>query len=409
MNGTSDSNTDWTIIPPSQQNAGRKEEEDMSRRRYQKGSLKLRGKRMKVWVARWRIDEVTPSGGLIRKELKRILGTQSQFPTKRLAQRALDDVLAPLNSLNYRPLCQAITCTELLDKWEKTVLPNYKPSTGSSYRSMLKVIRKSFGSLPLAQLNAEALQCFIASSTFHPKTLRNCVGLIRLVWSSARAWGYVGKDTDPFAGLVFPRNVRSPRVVYTASQVQNIVARLPEPYDLFFMLAAETGMRAGELCGLRVEDVEGNKVSVRQTVWNGRIQSPKSNAAHRVFNVSPTLHARLVRHLEQWSPNPLSLLFATDSGRPWDANFVVKKRLRPVLVQLGYPRSGLHAFRHTNETLMDGLNVPMKTRQVRLGHADAQTTMNIYTHFVTEDDRKTAEELGRVLWPNAANSQVPAP
>jgi integrase len=80
--------------------------------------------------------------------------------------------------------------------------------------------------------------------------------------------------------------------------------------------------------------------------------------------------------------------------------------LNPILVELGIDkklerlgiaRCGNYAFRHMNATLMDQLNVPMKTRQKRLGHADEQTTLKHYTHAIDADDRMAADRIGALL------------
>ena len=72
----------------------------------------------------------------------------------------------------------------------------------------------------------------------------------------------------------------------------------------------------------------------------------------------------------------MGLLFATRNGTPWDANLLVKRKLYPLLDSLGIERGGLHAFRHTNSTLMDRLGAPFKVRQQRLGHSDVATTLS---------------------------------
>jgi len=74
------------------------------------------------------------------------------------------------------------------------------------------------------------------------------------------------------------------------------------------------------------------------------------------------------------------------------------------LRKLGVQQCGVHAFRHSNATWLDQINTPMAVRLNRLGHAEAQTTMN-YTHVVTSDERRTAEELGKILHVNARNEQ----
>jgi integrase len=123
----------------------------------------------------------------------------------------------------------------------------------------------------------------------------------------------------------------------------------------------------------------------------------------RQFAISPKLAFHLRAYLSTWRPNLLNLVFATKKGTPWDQNLVVKRRLHPLLESLKISRCGLHAFRHTNGSLMDRLNAPMKVRQERLGRAPGSTiTLAVYTHAVGEDDRLLADQLGEMLCPNVA-------
>jgi integrase len=82
--------------------------------------------------------------------------------------------------------------------------------------------------------------------------------------------------------------------------------------------------------------------------------------------------------------------------------------LHPLLRKLGIPQCGFHAFRHGNATLLDQIGAPMAVRQNRLGHADAQTTMD-YMHAVTADERRIAGDLGKILHVNARNEQENGP
>ena len=89
----------------------------------------------------------------------------------------------------------------------------------------------------------------------------------------------------------------------------------------------------------------------------------------------------------------------------WDSNLLVKRKLYPLLDSIGIERGGLHAFRHTNSTLMDRLGVPLKVRQQRLGHSDPSLTLGIYTHIASEDDVQSAERLDGILHPNAPKTE----
>ena len=153
-------------------------------------------------------------------------------------------------------------------------------------------------------------------------------------------------------------------------------------------------MRAGELCGLRWCDINTDELRVRQTVWRGKVQTPKSSAANRPVALSPNLSAALQ---EKRETDAGLLVFRTKRGTPWDANLLVKRKLRPLCTALGIAPRGLHAFRHGHGTLLDQMNVPVKVRQQRLGHASADLTLDTYTHAISLDERRFVEELGSKL------------
>jgi integrase len=394
-------------IVSDQANAGalspREELEKMARRRFQRGSVVLRGKRKQKWIGRWREDVINSDGQLVRINRKEILGTKSDFPTKKLAMRELELRIAPINSINYRALRTA-TFAEFAAIWKDNALTQHKPSTQLAVRSQLKKwLVPYFGSCAMREVGGQTVQMFIQRCSLAPKSCRNLVLTLRMMWRSAKAWGYVSHD--PFEGLVLPKIARQARFFFTLDEIQRIISAASGPLKSFYWLAAETGMRAGELCGLRIDDMdlEGCVINVKQTVWRGKIQTPKTANSIRQFAISPKLALHLREYLATWRPNELNLVFATKNGTPWDQNLVVKRKLHPLLESLGVRSCGLHAFRHTNGSLMDRLNTPMKIRWERFGHAPGSAlTLDVYTHAVEEDDRRVAEQLGEMLCPNVA-------
>ena len=118
-----------------------------------------------------------------------------------------------------------------------------------------------------------------------------------------------------------------------------------------------TGLRAGELCGLTVDDldIERGILQVRQSAWRGKLGDPKTDDSIRVVELSPQACVHLRTFLKSWHPNARRLLFATRNGTPWDQNLLLKRKLRPLLRALGVQvpiGNGFHAFRHANATLM---------------------------------------------------------
>jgi len=373
----------------------------MARRRFQKGSLvPATGlPRNGLWIGRWR-EDVLQDDGTIRRPYKwEVLGSIKDYPTRRLAQRALEARLSTINDLTYRARPTA-TLKQFADRWEAAVLSQHKPSTRSGDSSRLrKRLIPYFGSYAVKDVSAEVVQRFVSQASGSPKTVKNCVALLRVMWNSARAWGYVAHD--PFDGLVLPRRGLARMFTFSLEETRRILNSAGEPYRTFYAILAETGIRGGEICALRVSDLDldGAVIYVRQSVWRGEIQTVKSSKGNRRFPISPALVEQFRAYLRTWHPNPLSLLFATRNGTPWDHALVRKRKLHPLLRKLGIQQCGFHAFRHGNATLLDQIGAPMAVRQNRLGHADAQTTMG-YTHLVTQDERRIAELLGEILHGN---------
>lgn len=370
----------------------------MARRRYQKGSLLPKSglPRNGLWVGRWREDVIQSDGTIERPYTWEVLGTIQDYPTRKLALRALEARLTTVNSPSYRARPTA-TFAEFAKSWEATVLSQHKRSTQSSTRSQLrKWLLPQLGSIAVKDLDGQRLQAFVSNCRCNPKTIRNLVSTLRMMWNSARAWGYVAHD--PFDGLVLPKRGLVETFSFSLEEIQHIVNSASEPYRTFYAILAETGIRGGEICALRASDLDLDNavIYVRQSVWRGQIQTVKSRKGNRRFPISAELVEHLRAYLRSWRRKDLGLLFATENGTPWDHSLVRKRKLHPLLKKLGIPRCGFHAFRHGNATLLDQIGAPMAVRQNRLGHADAQTTMD-YTHAVTADERRIAAELGRIL------------
>jgi len=356
-----------------------------------------RGKRFKVWVGRWREDVIDSAGQLKRVRKTEVLGDVKDFPTQKLAMRELESRVAPINSTSYRAMRSA-TFSQFAEIWSKNVLTQHKPSTQCAMRSQIRTINPYFGKYPLKDISWQTIQGFIqACSHKAPKTCKNHILTLKMIWKAAKAGSYV--NHNPFEGIVLPKSRLRLPFFYTIDEAQRILAAAEDPQRMLYWIAAETGLRPGELCGLRIDDVDVQDLTARvaQSVWGGNVQTPKSANAIRQMPISPQLAEHLKVFLSNWRPNPLRLMFATDGGRPWSP-MQCRRWLGRLCIKLGIPAKGLKAFRHCNASMMDRANIPMKVRQERLGHAPgSKVTMVHYTHSVSEDDRSAASKIGGML------------
>lgn len=393
-------------MPDQGQQVNGPKEVSMARRRYQKGSLVPKNglPTNGLWIGRWREDVIQPDGTITRPYKWEVLGSLQDYPTRKLALRALEARLSTINSPTYRARPTA-AFADFANRWDATVLTQHKPSTQSSTRSQLRRwLLPALGNCALKDLDGQRVQTFISGCHASPKTIRNLVATLRMMWNKPRSWGYVAHD--PFDGLVLPKRGLVHTFTLSLQEIRDVLHAAREPYWTFYMILAETGIRGGEICALRVDDLDldDTVIHVRQSVWRGKLQTVKSRKGNRRFAISSELVDHLRTYLRTWRPNPLGLLFATMNGTPWDHSLVRKRKFHPLLKKLGIRQCGFHAFRHGNATLLDQIGAPMAVRLNRLGHAEPQTTMN-YTHLVTADERKTAEELGKILHVNARNEE----
>lgn len=370
--------------------------------RYQDGQLI---ERPRAWYARWYEDVVGPDGKIHRERRYRNIGDKRTLPNKRAAQRRLAAILSEVNSEGYRPR-QGGTFGEFAGKWKTAVLPLRKKSSQSSDRSILKVhLIPEFGRMGFTEITAEVLQFYVSKHTASAKTVTNIVKLMESMWTTARSWGYT--STNPFEGLKLPAFVKGNAYCFSAEEMLLILKEASGWHHTFLRILAQTGIRPGELCGLRREDVKGRVLHVRQSAWRTQVQTPKTPNAVRRFPIGQGLAQELDEWIRKAPKNDLGLVFASKQGQPLDMDNFRKRVLRPILEKTGIlakieaakVRGGNYAFRHGAATNMDGLAVPIKTRQAMLGHARAETTLEHYTHPIDSAALAASDALEAMVSP----------
>ena len=192
----------------------------LARRRYQKGTLILRGKREKVWVGRWLEDELQTDGTIKRIHKSDVLGSHKDFPTKRLAQRELDGRVSVVNSPTYRARPTA-TFNDLAEKWKMLVMVNHAESSQRSEKSDIKAWVKAIGGVQVRNIDCELLQEVVSGWMCSPKTIKNRVGTFRLIWDKAKAWKYTAETA--YDGLSLPEWEKEEQPCFSVDEITQII------------------------------------------------------------------------------------------------------------------------------------------------------------------------------------------
>jgi integrase len=348
-----------------------------------------------LWKACLATYECDSSGveGRIRKE---ITLAPTRTTTKREAKRILQPILDRVNAQAFNPTQEKkhTTLTEFSSVWERDYLSQAKPSTRPSMLGHLKRLKSAFGSRDLRIIGPADLQRFVSDLSAEglaPKTIRNYWITLRLILQAALTQGYL--EALPVKPKL-PRAYRKSPRCFTLEEVGKIIEASERAGDFdavaIYWTAAETGMRLGELGGIRTfgfgNGLEGGEVHVSETVWNGKRGTPKTNNAVRKIAISMQLRDRIKNDF-------------TDFTSPFrDLPYHRAEKLQPLLQRLGIQKAGFHAFRHFNASLMDSLRIPLKVRQERLGHAaTGSLTLDVYTHASYEDHMEAARLIGSAI------------
>ena len=362
----------------------------MARTRYQHGEVVIKeGKTHDSYMGRWWEDVRLPDGTIVRRKRSQVLGIVGQT-TEKQALRKLDEVLARVNDPGYQPE-RTGTFQALAQEWGEQAFPEMKPSTVENMAGHLRNhLLPCFGSRQLREITTRDIDSFLSKLALSKKTKKNIFGTLKLILKQGRAWGNVRENVWEQCKKIgkSKTEVRA----YSDAEVESILDMSAGATRLFYWLAVETGMRSGELAGLRCVDVDPSKklVRVRQAVWRGKVQTPKTENAIREIPIPIEIVAALREHM---GDREEGFVFVTKSGRPWNPDLVLKRHLRGKLKVVG----NLHTFRHTFATRQLAAGVPIAVVSKLLGHGSISTTLNIYAHVLTEHVEQFERQRARIL------------
>jgi integrase len=186
-----------------------------------------------------------------------------------------------------------------------------------------------------------------------------------------------------------------PTIELSPDQVKALLEAASESrLEALYVVAVRTGLRRGELLGLRWDDIDldAGTLTVRRSLdVDGTFKAPKNQAARRTLKLTPraldTLKAHKVRQNEErihtgsrWQDH--DLVFPNTVGRPMNPSNRFRRDFQPLLAQAGLAGKGftIHSLRHTFVTTLADKAVHPSTAQKMLGHSDIRMTLAIYTH-----------------------------
>lgn len=232
------------------------------------------------------------------------------------------------------------------------------------------------------------------------QTVRNAWVLFSGILKTAVEYGYL--SVNPARGVKFPQKaLKKKPAIITGDRFAELLKQLAEPYRTMVSLIAATGLRIGELLALRwrTRDLDVGTLTVRESVFEGQFQLPKTQRALRTIPLGPHAIAALTAHRQRVNRRASEdLVFGNRRGDPLRESKLLRNVLQPAAEAVNLGRVTWHQFRHIHSSLLNDLRVPVKIAQEQLGHASISTTLNIYTHVVDASHRQAVEAVEKRLF-----------
>jgi integrase len=208
--------------------------------------------------------------------------------------------------------------------------------------------------------------------------------LIKMVIRDARRRGL--RVTD---AVLEVRPINRPpkeRRFLTWSEVEHLAALTPEPYNCLVLLTALTGLRQGEMFGLRWSsvDLDAKTVLVARTQVNGTAGRTKTASGMRTVALSQRAVSLLEAHRRMTACDASQLVWTSPRGEPLRKDNFMARVYRPAVKRAGLTPLRFHDLRHTYAALMIAVNAHVKLLQHQMGHASVTITLNLYGHLYPE-------------------------
>lgn len=282
------------------------------------------------------------------------------------------------------------------------------------YRTIVRLhLTPEIGNVYLDALTPAKLQSVLnakAASGLAPGTVKYCRDVLRSALSQAERWGMVSKNVAKLVEV--PKAAPKRTVPLSAEQARALIAGTADDrYGPLWAMALYTGMRQGELLGLRWADLDldAGRLTVRQALKRVGSEysygAPKSRTSRRTIPspaaaVSVLRHHRKAQNVERlqsggnWQDT--ELVFCRRDGSPLDGRRVTR-RLQEALDRHGLPNTTFHALRHSCASLLIANGESLAKVSRLLGHSTVQLTLDTYGHLSADALAGTADAVDRLF------------
>jgi integrase len=311
---------------------------------------------------------------------------------------------------------------QFLKDWLESIEGSVRPTTFRRYEQYVRLwVEPELGKVALAKVSPQDVQRLYTlwlKRGKSPTSVHHLHTVLHRALGQAHRWGLASRNV---ADLVDPPRIARKEMASLSQEevVRLLQAAADDRLEALYVLAVTTGMRQGELLGLRWEDVDLKRQILRvrgslQKMRDGfKIVETKTAKSRRSVLLSPHAVEALRRHKTRQAAERLKLgkiwadqglVFPNEIGGPLDAANLTNRSFKRLLRRANLPRIRFHDLRHTAATLLMQGNVHPKLVQEILDHSTIATTLDLYSHVAPAMHEEAARVMDGVL--RVAREQV---
>ena len=317
------------------------------------------------------------------------------FGTKAEAQRWLSGVETDIARGDWHdPRLGEVLFSEWAEQWLATKAPLVQPSTAELYGYMLrKHIVPRFGRMRIGRMTPVDVGSWVADlhgTKLNHNTVAKAYRVLKGVMDGAVSAGLISRSPCTIKGAGTEREHEMQ--IATPEQVAALAAAVGPRWEAMVFAAAYSGLRWGELAGLRRRDVDfdRNRISVTRKLGevNGQLSfsAPKSAAGRRTVGIPMFVARSLAVHVDLYAlPGPEGLIFPSPDGTPMRRSNFRRRVWEPATAEVGISGFRFHDLRHTAATLAAASGASLRALMARIGHASVRAAIR-YQHVIDGQD-----------------------
>ena len=327
-----------------------------------------------------------------------------QFSRKGDADRFLDAIRGDLAYGVYvDPAGGRTLFQDYAEQWRAAQV--HRASTSAQLETYLRLhAYPSLGRRPLGAVRRSEVQAWVKKLTgvLAPGSVELVYRWVSTIFKAAVGDRLIA--ASPCVRIALPKRNDSEVVPLSVSELEALVAAVPDRYRALIVLGAGMGLRQGECFGLTVDRVDflRRQVRVDRQLLGARagipeFGPPKSKAGFRTVPMPEVVNSTLAEHLARYRPGRFGLVFTNSLGDPMRRS-PAGEMWRRARVRSGVPEwATFHDLRHFYASLLIGRGCSVKAVQRRLGHQSAMETLDTYGHLWPDSDDETRNAVDHVL------------